>query len=116
MEKLWLKQYPAGVPAEIDVNQYSSLVALLDESFRRYADRVAYKFMGKAISFAQVDDASRALARVAAGPGPGEGRPRRHHDAQRAAVPSGRRRDPARRATSSSTSIRCTRRASSSTS
>ena len=31
MEKIWLKQYPAGVPAEIDVNQYSSLVALLDE-------------------------------------------------------------------------------------
>ncbi|MDQ2736233.1 MAG: long-chain-fatty-acid--CoA ligase [Pseudomonadota bacterium] len=62
MEKIWLKQYPAGVPAEIDVNQYPSLVALLDESFRRYADRVAYKFMGKAITFRQVDDASRAFA------------------------------------------------------
>ena len=62
MEKIWLKQYPAGVPAEIDVEQYASLVALLDESFRRYADALAYKFMGKAISFAQVDEASRALA------------------------------------------------------
>jgi long-chain acyl-CoA synthetase len=62
MEKIWLKQYPAGVPAEIDVNQYPSLVALLDESFRRYADRTAYKFMGKAITFRQVDDASRGLA------------------------------------------------------
>ena len=62
MEKIWLKQYPAGVPAEIDVNQYPSLVALLDESFHRYADRTAYKFMGKAITFRQVDDASRALA------------------------------------------------------
>src|ERR671913_822699 len=62
MEKIWLKQYPAGVPAEIDVAQYPSLVALLDESFRRYADRLAYKFMGKAITFKQVDDASRALA------------------------------------------------------
>ena len=51
MEKIWLKQYPAGVPAEIDVNQYPSLVALLDESFRRYGDRTAYKFMGKAITF-----------------------------------------------------------------
>src|ERR671913_1347206 len=62
MEKIWLKQYPAGVPAEIDVAQYPSLVALLDESFRRYGDRLAYKFMGKAITFRQVDDASRALA------------------------------------------------------
>ena len=62
MEKTWLKQYPAGVPAEIDVNQYASLVALLDESFRRYADRTAYKFMGNAISFRQVDQASIAFA------------------------------------------------------
>src|SRR6202142_1435571 len=62
MEKIWLKQYPAGVPAEIDVNQYPSLVALLDESFRRYADRPAEKFMGKAIPFRQVDEVSRCLA------------------------------------------------------
>ena len=62
MEKVWLKQYPAGVPAEIDVDQYPSLVALLDESFRRYADRMAYKFMGRAISFREVDQASAALA------------------------------------------------------
>jgi acyl-CoA synthetase (AMP-forming)/AMP-acid ligase II len=62
MEKTWLKQYPAGVPAEIDVAQYASLVALLDESFRRYADAVAYKFMGKSITFRQVDEASVALA------------------------------------------------------
>src|SRR5215216_2507168 len=62
MEKTWLKQYPAGVPAEIDVNQYASLVALLDESFRRYADRMAYKFMGKSISVREVDQASAAFA------------------------------------------------------
>ncbi len=62
MEKSWLKQYPAGVPAEIDVNQYPSLVALLDESFRRYGDRTAYKFMGKAIRFKEVDQASAAFA------------------------------------------------------
>jgi long-chain acyl-CoA synthetase len=62
MEKTWLKQYPAGVPATIDVAQYSSLVALLEESFRKFAARTAYRFMGKSITFAQVDDASRALA------------------------------------------------------
>jgi long-chain acyl-CoA synthetase len=62
MEKIWLKQYPAGVPAEIDVAQYASLVALLDESFQRHADRTAYIFMGKSITFGQVDQASRAFA------------------------------------------------------
>ena len=62
MQKTWLSQYPAGVPADIDVDQYASLVELLDESFKKYAGRLAYKFMGKSISYAQVDDASRALA------------------------------------------------------
>ena len=62
MQKIWLSQYPAGVPADIDVGQYASLVELLDESFKKYAGRMAYKFMGKSISYAQVDDASRALA------------------------------------------------------
>ena len=73
MEKTWLKQYPAGVPAEIDVNQYASLVALLDESFTRFADRAAYKFMGKAITFRQVDEASRAFAAWLQGQGLAKG-------------------------------------------
>ncbi|HEY2561545.1 MAG TPA: AMP-binding protein, partial [Caldimonas sp.] len=62
MDKIWLKQYPAGIPAEIDVNQYASLVALVDESFRRFGDRTAYKFMGRSISFREVDQASAAFA------------------------------------------------------
>jgi long-chain acyl-CoA synthetase len=62
MEKIWLKQYPAGVPANINVAQYPSLVALLDESFKKFSAKPAYKFMGKAITFAQVDEQSRALA------------------------------------------------------
>ena len=62
MEKTWLKHYPAGVPAEIDVDQYASLAELLEESFRKHADLPAYKFMGKAFSFRQIDEASRALA------------------------------------------------------
>jgi long-chain acyl-CoA synthetase len=62
MQKTWLKQYPQGVPENIDVAQYPSLVALLEESLKKYAALPAYKFMGKAVSFAQVDEASRALA------------------------------------------------------
>ena len=62
MEKIWLKQYPVGVPADIKVDLYPSLVALIDESLRKYRDQPAYKFMGRSFSFGQIDDASRALA------------------------------------------------------
>ncbi len=62
MEKIWLKHYPAGVPAEVKTDVYPSLIALLEESFKKYRDLPAYKFMGKTISFGQVDDLSRAFA------------------------------------------------------
>ncbi|HSV70893.1 MAG TPA: long-chain-fatty-acid--CoA ligase [Methylibium sp.] len=62
MEPLWLKQYPAGVPAKVNVEQYGSLVALIEESFKKYRDLPAYKFMGKTLTFGQVDDLSSALA------------------------------------------------------
>ena len=62
MEKTWLKQYPKGVPATIDVQQYPSLVAVIEESFKKYRDLTAYRFMGKAITFGQVDEMSRAFA------------------------------------------------------
>ena len=62
MEKIWLKQYPAGVPAQIDVALYASLVTLMEESFVKYRALPAYVFMGKTVTFGQVDDASRALA------------------------------------------------------
>jgi long-chain acyl-CoA synthetase len=62
MERIWLKQYPAGVPAEIDVTQYSSLVELLEESFAKFRDRKAFICMDKSISYRDLDEMSRALA------------------------------------------------------
>jgi len=58
----WLGAYPAGVPADIDVAQYPSLVHLMEESFGRYASRPAYSFMGKTVTYAQTDSLSQALA------------------------------------------------------
>jgi long-chain acyl-CoA synthetase len=58
----WLAAYPQGVPADIDPAQYSSLVGLMEESFQKYASRVAYSFMGKNVSFAQTDSLSSAFA------------------------------------------------------
>ncbi|WP_353094764.1 long-chain-fatty-acid--CoA ligase [Methylibium sp.] len=62
MDPIWLKHYPAGVPHAIDVAQYPSLVALIDDSFKKFSSLSAYKFMGKAFSFAQVDEMSRSFA------------------------------------------------------
>ena len=58
----WLDAYSPGVPADIDVAQYQSLTHLLEDSFQRYAARPAYSFMGKEISYAQVDTLSQAFA------------------------------------------------------
>jgi len=54
-DRIWLKSYPPGVPADIDPAQYASLVQLMEQAFRDYADRTAYSFMGKDISFAETD-------------------------------------------------------------
>jgi long-chain acyl-CoA synthetase len=61
MEKLWLKSYPQGVPAEIDTTQYRSLVQLLEESFRKFASRNAFVCMDKFLTYADVDALSAKL-------------------------------------------------------
>lgn len=61
-DRPWLSSYPQGVPADIDASQYPSLVALMEESFTKYADRTAYSFMGKDISYAETDRQSKSFA------------------------------------------------------
>jgi long-chain acyl-CoA synthetase len=58
MEKIWLKSYPEGVPAEIDSTQYRSVTHLLEESFRKYADRNAYVCMDKFLTYGELDQLS----------------------------------------------------------
>ena len=61
-DRIWLKSYPSGVPADIDPGQYPSLVALMEEAFRTHAHKTAYSFMGQDVSFAQTDSLSSAFA------------------------------------------------------
>jgi long-chain acyl-CoA synthetase len=61
MDRFWLKQYPPGVPADVDVDQYSSLVQLLEEGFAKYASRDAYAFMDRRFSFGEIDRQSAAF-------------------------------------------------------
>ncbi len=60
--KTWLKQYPAGMPAEIRTDVYPSLAALLEASLRKHRGLPACRFMGRALRYELIDDLSRALA------------------------------------------------------
>ncbi|MGY6630890.1 MAG: AMP-binding protein [Wenzhouxiangella sp.] len=60
-EKPWLKQYPANVPAEIDMTEFHSVVDVIDRSCQDYTDKVAYMNFGAQLTYKQVDDLSRAF-------------------------------------------------------
>ncbi len=61
MDKIWLKSYPPGVPAEIDPDQFRSLVQLFDSAVLKYADRPAFTNMGRTITFRELDTLSRTF-------------------------------------------------------
>jgi long-chain acyl-CoA synthetase len=59
--KPWLTSYPEGVPHDIDPEQYASLTQLLEESFRRHADRPFSVCMERWMTYRELDALSRAL-------------------------------------------------------
>ena len=58
----WLAHYPKGVPAEIDLDEFQSIVALLDNCFDKFRHRPAYTNMGKTISYGELDALSLQFA------------------------------------------------------
>jgi long-chain acyl-CoA synthetase len=61
-ERPWLENYPAGVPEQIDVSQYASVPAVLEEAFTRFRDRPAFASFGRQLSYGQIDEMSRQFA------------------------------------------------------
>jgi long-chain acyl-CoA synthetase len=61
-ERPWLDHYPADVPAQIDVNEYASVAAMLEEAFGRFSGRPAFASFGRQLSYAQIDAMSRQFA------------------------------------------------------
>ena len=62
LNKVWLKRYPADVPAEINADRYTSLVDLIEQATQRYADQTAFINMGQPLSYRQLEQKSRAFA------------------------------------------------------
>jgi long-chain acyl-CoA synthetase len=69
MEKPWLNSYSPGVPANIDLTGYHSIVDILEESCANYKDRLAYHNMGAEITYAELDYLSRNFAAALQGMG-----------------------------------------------
>jgi len=62
MNKVWLKNYPSGVPAEINPNEYPSLTTLIDSCCRRFGPLDAFSSLGRTITYAEYDSRARDFA------------------------------------------------------
>ena len=62
MDKPWLKSYPPGVPAQIDLSGYRSIVDLFEQSCDKYKDRMAYHNMGAELTYSELDYLTRNFA------------------------------------------------------
>jgi long-chain acyl-CoA synthetase len=61
-QRPWLKNYPSGVPVNIDSEQYASLVDFLEECFDKFSSKPAFTCMGKTITFKELDQLSSRFA------------------------------------------------------
>jgi long-chain acyl-CoA synthetase len=62
MDRIWLQSYQAGVPAEIDLNEFQSLGEMFEKSVAKYRDQTAYINMGVELTYGEVDKLSRDFA------------------------------------------------------
>lgn len=62
MERPWLKSYPAGMPADIELGEKDTLVTVFDDSVARFAARPAFACMGRTLTYGELDRLSRDFA------------------------------------------------------
>ncbi len=60
--KPWLKNYPEGVPHDVDISEYDSLLDMFEECFERYPNRRACEYLGKFLTYGELDQHSRHFA------------------------------------------------------
>ncbi|HTR58654.1 MAG TPA: long-chain-fatty-acid--CoA ligase [Casimicrobiaceae bacterium] len=73
MDRIWLKSYPKGVPAEIDVNAYASIRDIFEQVVAKFGPRPAFTCMGKSITFAELAAKSNAFGAFLQGRGLAKG-------------------------------------------
>jgi len=62
MERIWLKSYPPGMPADVTWSEFKSVGELFEESCTKFAARPAFHCMGGTLSFGEIDRMSRDFA------------------------------------------------------
>ena len=62
MEKVWLKSYPKGVPSEINLDEFQSLVDLFNQTCDRFNDQPAFTNFGVEVSFRELKSHSENLS------------------------------------------------------
>ena len=62
MDKIWLKEYPQGIPAEVDIHEYSSLRDIFEKSCRTFGHLTAYSNMSVSMTYRELDELSRNFA------------------------------------------------------
>src|SRR3954470_15590031 len=62
VERPWLDHYPAGIPAEIDIDEFQSIPAVFDAALEQFRDNIAFENLGKKMSYAELDRLSRDFA------------------------------------------------------
>lgn len=61
-ERVWLKDYSDGVPADVEADRFSSLMELLESTFAQYGESVAESYDGCDVTFSQLEQLSRSFA------------------------------------------------------
>jgi len=62
MDRIWLDSYPSGVPHDVDMTQFSSILEVLNESCSKYANKPAYSNFGHTVTFGQIEKMTRQFA------------------------------------------------------
>jgi len=62
IDRVWLKSYPPGIPAEIGPLEFSSVADMIEKSCQKYADQTAFVNFGSHITYRQLDELSRDFA------------------------------------------------------
>jgi len=62
VDRIWLKRFPAGVPADIDPGAFASIPAMLEEACAKYRHLPAFSNLGATLTYAQLDELSRSFA------------------------------------------------------
>jgi long-chain acyl-CoA synthetase len=61
-DRIWLKSYPEGMPAEIDADRFDSVGAMFEDMVGRFGDKPAYHNLGCTITYAELGQRSREFA------------------------------------------------------